>query len=145
MNSTPEIVDVSRQTMTGIIRTHVIDFVKDNDFVVASVVVSSDGHLVAGAQKKEYSLDRLSAIGSTFMALGDSLAGEVAMGGCKDVIAELDGGIVAFMHVTRNVAIASVSDSSRSLGLLLSSTRGCIDSILRELKSLPKTKEEATN
>lgn len=131
--------------MTGIIRTHVNDFVKDNDFVVASVVVSSDGHLVAGAQKKEYSLDRLSAIGSTFMALGDSLAGEVAMGGCKDVIAELDGGIVAFMHVTRNVAIASVSDSSRSLGLLLSSTRGCIDSILRELKSLPKNKEEATN
>jgi len=145
MNSTPEIVDVSRQTMTGIIRTHVNDFVKDNDFVVASVVVSSDGHLVAGAQKKEYSLDRLSAIGSTFMALGDSLAGEVALGGCKDVIAELDGGIVAFMHVTRNVAIASVSDSSRSLGLLLSSTRGCIDSILRELKSLPKNKEEATN
>ena len=131
--------------MTGIIRTHVNDFVKDNDFVVASVVVSSDGHLVAGAQKKEYSLDRLSAIGSTFMALGDSLAGEVALGGCKDVIAELDGGIVAFMHVTRNVAIASVSDSSRSLGLLLSSTRGCIDSILRELKSLPKNKEEATN
>lgn len=145
MNSTPEIVDVSRQTVTGIIRTHVNDFVKDNDFVVASVVVSSDGHLVAGAQKKEYSLDRLSAIGSTFMALGDSLAGEVALGGCKDVIAELDGGIVAFMHVTRNVAIASVSDSSRSLGLLLSSTRGCIDSILRELKSLPKNKEEATN
>lgn len=144
MNTATEIVDVSKPTMTGIIRSHVNNFVNEQDFVVACVVVSTDGHLVAGAQKKDYSLDRLSAIGSTFMALGDSLAGEVSMGSCKDVIAEMDGGIVSFMHLTKNVAIASVSDSTRSLGLLLSSTRSCIDNILRDLKSLPKTKEEAS-
>lgn len=141
MNTTTDNVDISKQTMTGIIKTHINNFINDNDFVVACVVVSTDGHLVAGAQKRGYSLDRLSAIGSTFMALGDSLAGEVEMGSCKDVISEMDGGIVAFMHLTKNVAIASVSDSTRSLGLLLSSTRGCIDNVLRDLKSLPKAKE----
>ena len=131
--------DGGRVSMSTVIGEHIRALVHDNDFMTACVAVTADGHLVAGAQKRDYSLDRLSAIGSTFMALGDTVANELKMGGCKDVISELDGGIVVFMHLTRNVAIAAVSDSTRSLGLLLSSTRGCIDNVLRDLRSQKTT------
>ena len=127
--------ELPRVTMNTVIRQHIEQLVHDCEFMTACVAVTADGHLLAGAQKKGYSLDRLSAIGSTFMALGDSLATEVEMGTCRDVISEMDGGIVVFMHLTRSVAIAAVSDSPRSLGLLLSSTRGCIENVLRDLRS----------
>ena len=139
MESNAEGHDSNRQSMSAIINEHIQALVRDREFMVACVAVTADGHLVAGAQKNSYSLDRLSAIGSTFMALGDTVATELKMGGCRDVISELDGGIVVFMHLTRNVAIAAVSDSTRSLGLLLSSTRGCIDNVLRDLRSQKTT------
>lgn len=133
---------MSRATISKIVKSHIESLARDNDFIDACVVVTTDGHLVAGVNKKDYSLDRLSAIGSTVMALGDSLANEVSMGVCKDVIAEMDGGIVVFMHMTRNVVIASISNSTRSLGMLLSSTRNCIDEVLRELKSATQKNED---
>lgn len=134
------VADGGRVSMSTVIGEHIRTLVDESDFMVACVAVTADGHLVAGAQKGDYSLERLSAIGSTFMALGDTVAAELRMGGCRDVISELDGGIVVFMHLTRNVAIAAVSDSTRSLGLLLSSTRGCIDNVLRDLRSQKTTK-----
>lgn len=138
MTST-DVRDGGRLKMGDIIQQHIDALVQENDFIAACVAVTADGHLVAGAQKNSCSLERLSAIGSTFMQLGDSLAAELELGGCRDVISELDGGIVVFMHLTRNVAIAAVSDSTRSLGLLLSSTRGCIDNVLRDLRSQKTT------
>lgn len=143
MNISNEDIDVSRVTMSAIVKAHIEALVRENDFMDACVVVTADGHMIAGTQKKGYSLDRLSALGSTFMAMGDTLASETAMGTCKDVVAELDGGIVVFMHMSKNVAIASVSNSTRSLGMLLSSTRSCIDSVRRDLRFTSQKTEEA--
>lgn len=107
--------------------------------VDAALAVTTDGHLVASAQKTDVSLKRLAAMGSTLMSLGDTITKELAMGSCKNIIAENEGGIVVFMHISKNLVMVSLTSSASGLGLLLSSSRSCIASILQDIKSQQQT------
>ena len=104
--------------------------------VEAALAVTTDGHMVASAQRKEFSLKRLAAMGSTLMSLGDTITKELQMGSCNNIISENENGIVVFMHITKNLVMVSLTSSSGGgLGMLLSSSRNCVGSIIQDIKN----------
>lgn len=117
-----------------LIQARLEELITESGQVEAALAVTTDGHLIASAQRKEYALKRLAAMGSTLMALGDTITKELLMGSCKNIIAENEHGIVVFMHITKNLVMVSLTPSSSSLGLLLSSSRSCIGNIMKDIK-----------
>lgn len=104
--------------------------------VEAALAVTTDGHMMASAQRKEFSLKRLAAMGSTLMSLGDTITKELQMGSCNNIISENEYGIVVFMHITKNLVMVSLTSSSGSgLGMLLSSSRNCVGNIIQDIKN----------
>lgn len=111
------------------------ELVTEGMHVDAALAVTTDGHLIASAQKTDVTLTRLAAMGSTLMSLGDTITKELAMGACRNIIAENEGGIVVFMHISRNMVMVSLTSSGSGLGMLLSSSRNCIGSIVQDIKN----------
>lgn len=107
--------------------------VEGNDAVSAALAVSVDGHLIAGHAAAELSIKRLATMGSTLMSLGDTISRELAMGECNNVIAENDLGIVVFMHINPEIVLVSLTDRNSSLGMLLSASRNCAQSLQKQL------------
>lgn len=102
------------------------------EFVLA---VTADGHLVASASRSEHNFKRLAAMGSTLVSLGDTVSSELNMGNCRNLIAENDGGIVVFMHITKSLMLVAQTSNRNGLGMLLSAARSCVEKIVAELKA----------
>lgn len=107
--------------------------VQGNEAVGAALAVSVDGHLVAGHAEGERPIKRLATMGSTLMSLGDTISRELAMGECNNVIAENESGTVVFMHINKELVLVSLTDKLSSLGMLLSASRHCAQSLQKQL------------
>lgn len=127
-------VDIRR-----VLDQRLLELINDGVEIDMALAVTSDGHIVSTAQKRDVPLQRLGAMGSTLMSLGDTITHELGMGSCRNIIAENEGGIVAFMHITKNLVMVSMTPANGSLGLLLSASRNCVASILLDIKNLKQT------
>lgn len=102
--------------------------------IEAGVVATLDGHLCAMKQQKaQYPLERLATMGSTLMALGDTITRELKMGNCDNIISENRNGIVVFMHINDDLVLVTLS-TQKSLGMLLSHSRKCAEDMSKLLK-----------
>lgn len=101
--------------------------------VEAGVVATLDGHLCAMKQRTtQYPLERLATMGSTFMALGDTITRELKMGSCDNIISENRNGIVVFMHINDDLVLVTLA-TQKNLGMLLSHSRKCAEDMLLTL------------
>lgn len=107
--------------------------VEGSGVVNAALAVTIDGHLIAGHSEGERPLKRLATMGSTLMSLGDTISKELATGSCHNVIAENEHGTVVFMHITNEIVLVSLTDTNSSLGMLLSASRNCAETLKNQL------------
>lgn len=104
------------------------------DIIEASVVATIDGHTCAMRQRyNNYPLERLATMGSTLMALGDTITAELNMGNCENIISENRNGIVAFMHINKDLVLVTFTTQKTGLGMLLSHSRVCAQDIANSL------------
>jgi predicted regulator of Ras-like GTPase activity (Roadblock/LC7/MglB family) len=105
--------------------------------ISAAVVVTVDGYTCAMKQRvpNQYSLERVATMGSTLMSLGDTMTAELKMGRCENIISENQHGIVAFMHINHNLVLVSLTKETNSLGMLLSHSRKCAESMSNIMNS----------
>lgn len=107
----------------------------DCNVIDASVVATLDGHMCAMKQgHHKYSLERLATMGSTLMALGDTITAELHMGHCENIISENKEGIVTFMHIGNNLVLVTLTTKKNALGLLLSHSRRCAEDMAKMIK-----------
>lgn len=112
-----------------VMQRHLLDLVERVDSCTGAIVTSADGHLVARAERKDFPAKRLAAMGSTLMALGNTITRELAMGKCRNVISENENGIVIFLQVSPRAVLVAASSERSHLGLLLSAAKACIERI----------------
>jgi len=102
--------------------------------VEAGVVATLDGYLCAMKQRTtQYPLERLATMGSTLMALGDTITKELKMGSCDNIISENRNGIVVFMHINDDLVLVTLA-TQKNLGMLLSHSRKCAEDMLAIVK-----------
>ncbi len=108
------------------------------DVINAGLVATLDGHLCAMKQRHQhYSLERLATMGSTLMALGDTITAELQMGNCDNIISENKQGIIAFMHINDDFVLVTLSIHKNALGMLLSHSRRCAQEMVTIIKTNP--------
>ena len=93
--------------------------------VDAGVVATLDGNLCAMQQRGSFPLDRLATMGSSLMALGDTITAELSLGHCDKIISENQDGLVAFMHINDDLVLITVTKEKNGLGMLLTYSRKC--------------------
>jgi len=101
--------------------------------VTLAIVTTPDGRLRAQRQRGAYETDLTAVMGSSLMALGDTILAELRLGACDTVIAESAQGLVLFNHIASAFVLVSMTQSKSSLGSLLSWARRTADDIAQGL------------
>lgn len=125
---------ISKQGLAELIQPYLNNLVDSHDAVDGALIVTVDGNLIAKQIAGDSSVTRIATMGSSLMSLGDTITGELEMGGCKNVLIENEGGYVAFMHVNTKLVLVSTSKTGNSLGMLLSASRNCAALISQKFK-----------
>lgn len=103
------------------------------DVIQAVVTVTNDGHMLVKHEKTAASMKRVATMGSSLMSLGDTITSELDMGSCRNLIAENERGILAFMHITDEIVLVTVTDNTAALGMLLSASRNCCERVRKRI------------
>lgn len=111
----------SKQTLTK----RLMKLLDDCDVIKAGVVATMDGNMLAQYQRADFPMDRLATMGSSLMALGDTITAELSLGTCDKIISENQDGIVAFMHINDDLVLISITTEKSGLGMLLTYSRSC--------------------
>jgi predicted regulator of Ras-like GTPase activity (Roadblock/LC7/MglB family) len=102
-----------------------VKLLQDCDAIKAGVVATLDGNMCAHYQHTDFPMDRLATMGSSLMALGDTITAELSLGTCDKIISENQDGIVAFMHINDILVLITITTEKSGLGMLLSYSRNC--------------------
>ncbi len=123
---------ISEQTSRNL-TTRLRKLLDDCDVISAGVVATMDGHMCAMHQKAGFPMERLATMGSSLMALGDTITAELSMGHCDKIISENEDGIVAFMHINDDLVLITLTEQKHGLGLLLSYSRTCAQDMAKQV------------
>lgn len=99
------------------------------DVMDAVAAVTIDGHLVDMVESHPYPINRIASMGSSMMSLGDTMTAELNMGVCRNLIVENEGGFLVMMHIRDDLILVAITHDKSSLGMLISSSKICADSI----------------
>ncbi|MDH5669541.1 MAG: roadblock/LC7 domain-containing protein [Nitrospira sp.] len=108
-------------------------YLSNCDAVALAIVTTPDGRLCAQRQRGAYETEATAVMGSSLMALGDTILAELRLGTCESVIAESAQGLVLFTHIGSTYVLVSMTESKNSLGTLLSWARRTADDIAQAL------------
>ena len=118
-------------------------YLSNCEAVTLAIVTTPDGRLRAQRQRGAYETELTAVMGSSLMALGDTILTELRLGACDTVMAESAQGLVLFHHIGSAFVLVSMTQSKSSLGSLLSWARRTADDIAQGL--LPnKTAQSAS-
>ncbi len=110
-------------------------YLSNCDAVALAIVTTPDGRLCAQRQRGAYETESTAVMGSSLMALGDTILAELRLGTCDTIIAESPQGLVLFNHIGSTFVLVSMTQSKNSLGSLLSWARRTADDIAQGLSS----------
>jgi len=105
------------------------------DVLELAVISTLDGRLRAQKQRSTFETEQTAVMGSSLMALGDTILKGLELGDCETVIAESQQGLVLFNHIAGSFVLVSVTRSKNGLGFLLSWARRTAEDIAQQLPS----------
>lgn len=127
---------INKDLLNKTLQPYLDQLVKEKDGVDGALVVTVDGHLLSKSMIDGTKVKRLATMGSSLMSLGNTITGELAMGGCRNVIVENEEGYAAFMHINSKLVLVSFTRSPNGLGMLLSASRNCANLLFKQLQRL---------
>ncbi len=126
--------DMSQSMLQNAVSKHL--YIKPlNDLInrcpgaTGAIIASTDGHIVSSYWKKQLPETKLSAMTSSLIALGETISLEMQQNLCKNVIIENEKGRVVCLRVTQELIFSVVAASNCNLGMLLSYSRDCANTV----------------
>lgn len=133
---------VDKEALVALIQTHLEQLVNNHDAVEGALVATVDGHLITRCMHNATSVKRLASMGCSLLSLSNTITGELVMGNCRNVIIENEGGYVAFMHINKRLILVSFTQANNGLGLLISASRNCAQTIAKKISEYSIIKGE---
>ncbi|MDH5433010.1 MAG: hypothetical protein OEY19_03630 [Gammaproteobacteria bacterium] len=121
------------QFNVDVIKSKLSEAIDRCDVMDAAAAVTIDGHLVAKIEARDCPVNRIASMGSSMMSLGDTMTAELKMGVCRNLIVENERGFLVLMHIRDDLILVTISHDKSSLGMLVSSSKICAESIRKAL------------
>lgn len=97
--------------------------------IQAAIISTVDGHFVTGYHTDKISGERFSAMNSSMLALGETLAIEAQQDVCNFVIVDNAKGYIVSLKIKSVYLLTTITQRSINLGLLLSHSRACAENL----------------
>ena len=102
---------------------------------IYGIILSSiDGHPILEVSRKTLSTNKLSAMSSSLMALGETISKEAQQNTCQYVIVENADGKVICLRTGSNLTLSVFSEQNANMGLVLSVGKQSSEKISAALK-----------
>ena len=112
------------------------DMEKADPDIIGSVVVRSDGLILAHAVRGDIDADLAAAMIASVLSISNRVLEELKIGQLEDIVIKAKEGILATVPVTEDVVLGVIAKSGANLGLLLltmGKTRDKIKSTIEKL------------
>jgi len=131
---------LKRASPTLPIRKELIDVLsnleKRDPDVLGSVIVRSDGLIVASALREDIDKDLVAAMCTSLLSVSQRVLEELNLGGIESSIIRGKNGIIMTIEVTPDVAIAALAKKDANLGLLYIELRKAAEKIKEILSKM---------
>ena len=108
--------------------------------VTAALVATTDGFEIAAIRNQGFSLEKMSAMSSSMLALGGAVLREAQFANeCQNVVIDGGKGLVVMLAVgeqRKELLLAVAADNSAMLGQVLWASRSCCDRIRQSINTL---------
>lgn len=131
-----ETMGVPGRTERAMCQKHVEQLLSTAPGVIGVLVCSVDGFEVASRLRPPLTAQRLSAMTSSQLALGEALCGETGVGACRNVVIEAEAGRLLMLSVParrRRMLLTVLCEHDSVLGSVLWAARSCAQDIGRRL------------
>jgi predicted regulator of Ras-like GTPase activity (Roadblock/LC7/MglB family) len=108
---------------------HLIKFLESCDGAYGALVVTDDGYVISHHLRKQVPAKTLAAMTSSLLGLSESVAHESGISSCNDVMVEGAEGTFVAKRIDDSRILAAMANKGTKIGMLLSASRNCIDSI----------------
>ena len=107
---------------------HLQDFLSQTSGVTAALVATTDGFEVSSVLHQSLSAEKMAAMTSSILALGEAVLSEADLNDCQNVVIESGDGLIVMLAIgdTRKELLLSViADRNAMLGQVLWAARRC--------------------
>jgi uncharacterized protein len=107
-------------------------FIATTSGVNAALVVTSDGFEVASVLHSSLSPDKIAAMTSSMLALGEAVLGEANLNNCKNVVIESESGLIIMLSIgdpTKELLLSVITNGHAMLGQVLWAARACCERV----------------
>jgi predicted regulator of Ras-like GTPase activity (Roadblock/LC7/MglB family) len=111
-------------------------FLADVSEAIGAFLSTADGHSLLKVEREKSDPQRVAAISSSILALGERFGSELEHQQCKHVLVETEKHLVLVQRVptpSKRAILATVAESSITTGLFLSTSRRCAENLSRVL------------
>ena len=98
----------------------------------AALVATTDGFEVAAVTHQSLSTEKMAAMTSSILALGEAALGEANYDGCQNVVIEANSGLIVMLAVgeqRKELLLSVIADKNAMLGQVLWAARRCCERI----------------
>lgn len=93
------------------------------------VLATIDGHALLHAARTDLPADRIAAMTSSLVSLGETIAHEANQQKCRFVIVENSDGYVVTLRISSRMTLSTFAGKDTNLGMLLSATRSASEAL----------------
>lgn len=112
--------------------SHLQWFVSETSGVTAALVATTDGFEVSSVLHQALSAEKMAAMTSSILALGDAVLGEADLKDCQNVVIESGDGLIVMLAVgdaRKELLLSVIADRNAMLGQVLWAARRCCSEI----------------
>jgi len=107
-------------------------FVSTTSGVTAAVVASSDGFDIAAILHGTVAPEKMAAMTSSMLALGEAILGEADLSNCRNVIIESSDGLIVMLAIgdaRRELLLSVITTGDATIGQVLWAAKRCCENI----------------
>ena len=121
-----------RPGLSSLCKVHLQAFVSATSGVTAAIVATSDGFEVASVLHSSLSPEKMAAMTSSILALGEAVLAEAGLVDCQNVVIESHGGLIVMLSVgdpDGELLLSVITDGNAMLGQVLWAARRCCQTV----------------
>lgn len=107
---------------------------KANDAIYGILISTVDGHDVAKNFEKDMPASKLSAMMSSMLALGETIAAEAKQKQCRYVIVENSDGYILTLKIKDKLVLSVIASTDANLGMLHTVSRNAAEKLAAHVR-----------
>ncbi len=115
---------------------HLQWFVSETIGVTAALVATTDGFEVASVLHQSLAQEKMAAMTSSILALGEAVLAEAELSDCQNVVIEAAGGLIVMLAIgdaRGELLLSVIADRNAMLGQVLWAARRCCEQIRKSV------------